>query len=320
MKLYDENKFKKFIIDNSLIHETKIDKFLSIIKKKKYILPKSNKQFSFVLQKKYNVAIYYNLLSLVSKFFTQKKYFYVLNHIFKNKKENDINMFKKIYPYIKKNPSGGYNDFILNYTNKIEKFIDTKSIKNYIDFGCGNCKFTESLGKELGLEKSQIFGTDTKDEFEDEWTKNRHKRDITFKFNSEKNPIPFKIKFNLITCMMVLHHIPKNILNKILQSFYDHLEKDGILIIKEHDCWDEYDHILFDLEHSLYIISNAKSIEDINNIKDKIFEQNTNFMNRFEWDYLLQKVGFKLVHYEYTFSSFKPVTSPNRNYTAFYQK
>lgn len=319
---FDE--FRKFIIQNKIMTSNELTDFQKIRNSTKdYKYPSSNQQFNQILKKKYNHNTYARFLSLIARFFQRDKYYNVIHYLFnKSKVVDDISTFKKLNFYIKNNleKSDSYLNMIAEkYVNKIQEFIPLESVKNYLDFGCGQCIFTQYLGEALELKQSNIYGTDLEDQFEKGWDKDRESKKITFEYIKDGR-IPFSVKFDVITCMMVLHHIPPNMLIDQLKNIHSSMNPGSIFILKEHDFWDSIDRMIFDLEHSLFLVSKMESEEEIEKNKDMILGQKIYYLSKYEWDFILAGIGFDLLYREYSFPSIKAEIKTNRNYVAFYKR
>ena len=112
---------------------------------------------------------------------------------------------------------------------------------------------------------------------------------------------------------MVLHHVDSNKLESVLQNIYKSLNKNGFLLIKEHDSCDINDSILINIEHALYTLKSEEKMKITLN-------QNNHYLSRFEWDFILKKNGFKLIGYTYNLSNIKHNIRPNRGFISLYQK
>ncbi len=264
--------------------------------------PSSNRQISTLINAKKG-QLYYRLCMLLIKFIRSDNLHLFVYQLL-SKDMTDMNYFDKMYPYIHK-PTSGVNTYVVNTIVSLLNRLDI--IPNTIlDFGCGDCGIVESIGKEMKLGKSAIFGTDIKDTFEQSWDAARSDRDVTFKFTSFEKVVPFDKKFDVIMALMVFHHIenPK----PIIKDLYDALIVGGVMIIREHDCSDKYDGIYADLVHSLFIVQN-NGLD-----KEKILSQQNYYHSYVDWKQMIQDVGFTEIAYE------PDINSPTKNYRAVYRK
>ena len=209
--------------------------------------------------------------------------------------KSELNLFKK--ELIKNNFYKNIKDFIDNkyiekFTknqqselsrgsyriNNIKKYVLNKSrsldpkifkLESYLDIGCFDGGITESIGTYFHLDKTQIYGVDIK----------KYKSDYEFNF-SEYNgyELPYDDNsFNLITCLMILHHIPPINLEKLMDEIYRVLKKGGIIIIREHSPMNKLQEMCLDIMHDFYdLVWNADSNMSWN-------ESSNNYKNSNEW-------------------------------------
>ncbi len=158
-------------------------------------------------------------------------------------------------------------------------------IKSFLDLGCGVCKTTAELAKLLEI---RGCGSDIPESFESGWSEKRPES-IDFKLITPKNPLGHTGKWDLITALMVLHHIPE--VDKTVAAIAASLRPGGLLILKEHDCFTHSEEMLVDIEHCMYIVQNNDDWQD------RIKTQYIKCRNWIEWAYLMRQHGLELVHY-----------------------
>ncbi len=113
----------------------------------------------------------------------------------------------------------------------------------YLDIGCYQGDITETISKHFKLNKFQTRGIDIK-----KYTENENF--IFTKYDGKV--IPFNDEsFDLITCFMVLHHVPTENLDVILNNAFRVMKPGGMLIIREHNA-EGNDHLLLDTLHEYY--------------------------------------------------------------------
>lgn len=267
-----------------------------------------------LLEKKYNPFIYYRLCLLFSGFIKKNNYYNLLNNAFRNSKESDIDIFKKLLNYFlppRDNPRNQAEKHYMRFSNMVPRYI----INNYLDFGCGKCDMTAEFGRLLNLSKNNIYGTDIKEEFELEWAASRDKNDdLIFKYSTPGDIIPFEKKFDLITCLMVLHHINPTELNKTIKAIYDALNPGGIFLLREHNCENKDDNRFADLVHSLYMVQVAGRVN-----KEKIENLVIYYKSAEEWNNLLRSFGFEQLQ-DISYCKLESMASPSRAYYAAYKK
>lgn len=158
-------------------------------------------------------------------------------------------------------------------------------VKSFLDLGCGECKTTAELAKLLEV---QGCGSDVQEQFETGWDEARP-TSVNFKTITDKNPLGHAGKWDLITAIMVLHHIPD--VEKTIAAIAKSLLPGGLLILKEHDCFTYSEEMLVDIEHCMYIVQNNE--DWLNKIKSQYIK----CRNWIEWAYLMRNHGLTLLHY-----------------------
>ena len=169
---------------------------------------------------------------------------------------------------------------LLHYVKKFK----SSDIKKYLDIGCGSCHITEFLAEKL---KISPCGSDLAVPFEQSWTARSPK--VKFETISDKKLLGHSGKWDLITAVMVLHHIPR--VDQTIEEVSKSLNPGGLFIIKEHDCFSYWEDALVDIEHSLYIVQNNDKWEQ------KVLSQYIKCFNWIEWAYKMSRHGLQLVHY-----------------------
>ena len=295
-RLITFNNFKKHILDpnkNPLLNKFRKKRYLveansSLqIEKNRFTIyqsPKTNKQFSTIFNQ--DNIIYQNRLLEMIAYFTVISDKNKIDEMIKNNNSDD-----KILNYIKKNfkIKNARKDKVVLYkmTKICDKIIKyTKKNKNnnneevkILDVGVGN-------GKKLRIIKQltnfKIYGADIK-----EWGPYKSEKSFNFPFKYI-NENPYKIDyeskmFDCITLILTLHHA-KNIFD-VIKECKRLLKDDGILVIIEHDIWNDYDNMIIDLQHRIY--------NKIFNEKEQTIGDYYNFM---EWDMIFYKCGFEPVY------------------------
>ena len=239
-----------------------------------YISPHSNRQFSTLYNQ--NEIMYKNRLNeMLSYFLTEKNRNNVIDLIKNNKNDNDIYKFIKNNYKLKNSRKDKISIYRMAKISDIisYNFDKNKKIK-LLDIGIGTGKKTKIIQQFTNCE---IYGADIKD-----WGpySNVKKFDFPFKFIQEKPyKIPYKDKmFDCITLILTLHHC-ENIISTINECKRI-LKDDGVIVIIEHDVWNDYDNMIIDIQHNIY--------QKIFNEKEHI---RGNFYNFYEWDLLFERCG-----------------------------
>lgn len=170
-----------------------------------------------------------------------------------------------------------------------EHSIRFPTIKGYLDIGCGDGTITEAFISKFSI--SNAYGADIIKSVKLLGSINY------IQLKEDNTSLPFSNNsLNLITAFMSFHHM-KN-LEHILNEISRIMSKDGLLIIREHDCVDVYNNdklivpkeqlkSLIDCQHAFYDV--VWSEENI-----PFFETYySNFKSRTEWAEIIERKGFK---------------------------
>lgn len=282
---------------------------------------KSDKQIRTIIKLSHKQTLqYFNLMQILTSKVNIDDYDEVVNYILETKSDEDI------YKYISKyNYSSKYKktkeefccqyekktlritiivDIILSFNNNVNKI-------RYLDLGCGRGWKTIEIGKGLGLNNNEIYGADIQQWF---GMDNKQKHKFNFIKLEENSVFPIKDKrFNIVTLLMVLHHIPN--LHLYLSELNRIMEIGGLLYIREHDAFDDIDYMLIDIEHAMYEIENSTQY---NNFKENYYAR---YFDWLELTILLKHYGFKKVYGNIVSDSIKTIsTSTRNNHFVFYKE
>jgi ubiquinone/menaquinone biosynthesis C-methylase UbiE len=176
--------------------------------------------------------------------------------------------------------------FIKNHLNNIN------NINSILDFG-GNVGDTAYvIGKQLGLSKDKINVVDI-----NEWAgiKWEPRKDITFTHYNKLSNIKDK-SIDLITIFHSLHHIEESEYNYILDNFNRILSDKGIIVLYEHNNYNNDIANLIDLEHCLYDVVLSKKLTYEQFLDKKYFYAKYLQMN--QWENIFSKYFKKYYYYE----------------------
>lgn len=291
----------------------------------KYVYPRSNRQISTLLVKFNKPAMYFRLCQLICKFKKSWDFAGFTYTLLKKKNATDTEIYEAIFRDTPKEAASSVLDFskefVAEYLVTIFKNLELAPT-SLLDIGCGNCIMTRDLGKALGIDNANVYGADVPGEFELKWAESRP-REIKF-VEIRNNKLKFNRKFDLITCMMVLHHVPESVLMQYIKDIFALLNSGGIFVIKEHDCFNAADYIIADVEHSLYIAKEAFALRGERKLsaesQKRIFEQKMEYKDRFTWRIMMQQVGFKCIHENIYDTGLSNTYAPNRAYLAIFKR
>ncbi|UJR30039.1 hypothetical protein I4U23_017584 [Adineta vaga] len=113
----------------------------------------------------------------------------------------------------------------------VDEIISRENIKDYLDIDCRIGVTAAEIGAYLQLKKENIFGGNEHDQHSDK---------ITYiSVNLTESTIDLvDNRVDLITCLVILHHTPQ--IDSMLAEIVRVLRPDGYLIIREHNCKQEY--------------------------------------------------------------------------------
>ena len=174
---------------------------------------------------------------------------------------------------------------------KIKKIIP-KNINIYnkdvfVDIGCGDGSITHELSELYKFKK--VICVDVENWFDTYIKKNKNINMVI----TDGHTINIKSNYvDVILCNHVLHHVIN--LDEILNEIVRIIKKNGILIIKEHNCYNEELSYIIDIYHSIYEL-----------VLKKV--PNTKFINEYYSLYLsdkelynkLKELGFEIINYVY---------------------
>jgi 2-polyprenyl-3-methyl-5-hydroxy-6-metoxy-1,4-benzoquinol methylase len=158
--------------------------------------------------------------------------------------------------------------------------------KSYLDYGAGSGEIARNLGIHMKF-RQPVYATDI-----EQWhgvkRGDRETREIVQKYLINGR-IPFdNKKFDIITVLMVLHHLPK--LDDSVNDILSHLNRNGYLVIREHDVSGMLTRALCHIEHALYsIVLENQSYTEFTQ------EYYGNYRSVEEWDSYLEKYPLRKI-------------------------
>lgn len=229
----------------------------------------------------------------------------VINAMLKNKKD-DVQILNSLRRFTQKGPSFDRGISRSKDIKKLLTSIPPLNVNSYLDFGGGDGSVSTSIAKLFGVPKDKAFTADV-----NRWFDRSHSRkfeeDVTYITLKEDQPIPLPDNsIDVVTCFQVLHHV-KNI--DFVLSELNRVSKN-ILIIREHDCRNNIDRTLIDIEHSVF----EMCIEESPNVK-YLNDYQAWYRSEKEWIKLIEKHNFRHVKHQ---MSLRP--TPSRYYYSIFVK
>jgi ubiquinone/menaquinone biosynthesis C-methylase UbiE len=157
--------------------------------------------------------------------------------------------------------------------------------KSYLDYGGGDGSISSAVATKFGINKDSSYSLDIEEWFGRlQLPKYDNIKYLRIK-EGQAIPLPDN-SIDIVTCFQVLHHI-KNI-DFVLSELRRVCKY--MLIIREHDCQNNDQRMIIDLEHSIYEISveNTPNVKFLNDYKAW-------YRSKQEWGELISKYGFKHV-------------------------
>lgn len=192
------------------------------------------------------------------------------------------------------------------------------SSSRILDIGGGNGNLLSYLGKTYNIPKQNLYcleetraknGTDAFKYLYDN-------ENVNYIFWDELNETIENIgTFDVIICMVVLHHIPEEIiLSNIMPFIKKHIANNGYLLLKEHDARSLQTINYINWEHHLYyILEHTYKRISLHNINKYLDDFIANYKKMEYFIDLFKINGFKL---KKTFTNiFEPTTTNFRNNT-----
>lgn len=231
-----------------------------------------------------------------------KSIYYILNNAEKYKHKDT-----EIYKYLKNNLKNIKKINIINRAINISNDISIllEDIKydttNLLDIGCGDCSISIELCKKLKI-KEDVYCVDIKN-----WFGNyEEKMSCNFKYIIDNKIEHEDKKFDIIIAIHSLHHM-KNF-NEMIYEISRLIKKNGILIIKEHNCETHEDKLYIDIYHSIYELV----------LKDDI---NNNYINEYYAKYYsIQNLTNIFENLNFSLIKIKNITHKLKNFYAVYRK
>jgi 2-polyprenyl-3-methyl-5-hydroxy-6-metoxy-1,4-benzoquinol methylase len=182
-------------------------------------------------------------------------------------KSNDYIIYEFLYKHYKPigRKSSGYM-----YSQYISSLVKDRKIETFMDFGAGSGIKTKAVKNILNLKDKNVYALDKKTFESVDNTKYEYNFNYVY-YDGISYP-DIDIKFDLITCIQVLHHIFE--IEHTIKYLKSLLKKDGLLIIKEHKIDDNKNtSMLIDIEHSLYELGQNKNTKFLNTYYARYFSE-----------------------------------------------
>jgi ubiquinone/menaquinone biosynthesis C-methylase UbiE len=194
-------------------------------------------------------------------------------------------------------------------TNRVKSIhhINIPQVTAYLDVGCFDGSITYEIGKYYNAKSTH--GADIKQH------KPTYDNIIFSLYDGKKLPYPDNT-FDLITCLMTLHHVPVENLSLLISEISRVMKVGGVLILREHDLGHTHTSlksVVLDIMHDFYDYVWGL---DLGSWLDS--ENQTNYNNSIHWSKLICGAGFK--HHTKIKTNPNPKFNPFGHYTISYVK
>lgn len=119
-----------------------------------------------------------------------------------------------------------------------------KNFDNYLDIGCGDFSITSLIATIFSVKNTYGVDIIMQKNIPDNINFRLLPRNVNFKLPFAKN------KFDVVSCMMSLHHIQN--VESCIKEIYNVLVDNGMFIIREHDCISIQMALMLDVMHGFY--------------------------------------------------------------------
>lgn len=253
------------------------------------------------------------LVTLVTKIFygyNPEKEVVISRELSERSSEDDISVLLNLRKYYSPPEVSGRVDSRVKARVKevgnILRNVDRSQFKTYLDFGGGDGSISYAIATNVLGIKDNIYSADIEYFLGRKVSKTYP--GVTYIELKENQPIPLPDQsIDLVTCFQVLHHI------KDVDFVLKELKRvcRNTLIIREHDCVNNFERMLIDFEHSIFEISTENPNVKILN------DYEAWYRSRKEWDNLISRYGFTSIKNMFTS---KPKYSPSKYYYELFTK
>ena len=237
-----------------------------------------------------------------------------INQIISQSKYKNLSDINPNHSYVADNLSNILRSY--NYTS------DT----TILDIGGGDGTVVKLIGEKLNIDSKNLYSLE---EADSTWIeKYQFTNDINYLFWNNidiqiDNDTDDKIKFDIIICMVSLHHMNNQTINNLFLNINRLLKKDGLIILKEHDAISRDSMRIIDWEHHLYHIMKSPDDLDLDSVHDYLNGFINNYKSKLAFDELFESNGYdEIIELDRFFNKFVEYDSSNitRLYWKIYKK
>ena len=178
---------------------------------------------------------------------------------------------------------------ILSFIESFKPTILNNNLK-VADIGGGNGNVLSNINKALKGDKSNFICVESKDWIE---TYKYDNQNVTYVFWDNNTIDILDESCDVVLCMVSLHHMSNYTLANTLKELHRILKKNGLLMIKEHDCNSNQTCNMIFWEHHLYhLLDCAYDNRSFN--YERYYNTNIyNFKSKEDWQLLIETNNLK---------------------------
>lgn len=259
------------------------------------------------------------LIDKICRFMTTNTKKQIKGLIKKNNYDEISKLISADAALLKLKPDETRQDFI---TSKIFNYLTDEGLIHddfrIVDIGGGNGNVLSGLYKSIKeSNKDNFICVETLTDWNETYAFDN--RDLTYKF-WDNDMIDIEDRsVDVVMCMVSLHHMNDDTLQHVFTNIRRILRKNGILMIKEHDCSSKEVLELILWEHHLYHMLDCAYKNERINTEEYLATSINNFKSKLDWHTLLSEYNMTLVDRKNRFLEGNYVSNKDRkNVTELY--
>jgi ubiquinone/menaquinone biosynthesis C-methylase UbiE len=187
-------------------------------------------------------------------------------------------------------------------TNKLIDIIKFYNYDKIIDIGGGEGNILNFIGNELKINKENLICIEQQNDWDEKYSFNNS--NITYLFWDNINIDIQPNSIDIIIIMVTIHHMSDDTIKHLMININKIIKKNGLVIIKEHDCNSDITKKIIDWEHHLYHIIRSNNLNE-----DNITKYIDGFINNYKSKEYFTKL--------FEFNNFKNIKTMNRFFDDF---
>lgn len=239
------------------------------------------------------------IISTIKRYYNNKSVYQEVPKFFKPENLNASS--QEVTKFMSEILSKGYKIKPIKVMNRVDDRVSTivpviNSVFStndlyLLDIGAGDAEITMGLKQSLDLPSNHVYVSDPKTQPNPNYIKVMDMNHLNDK------------SFDIVLLINILHHVPNDVKNNILNDIQRVLKPGGLLIVREHDSVEDPEYIQFlKVYHAFWYVHNNESVDEM-----YLFPMN-------KLDGILDARGYKKIHTEYREGNLQ------RSYTSFFIK